>query len=325
MTTSQNPLPSGFGPRTTTSDVLDGVDLTGTVAIVTGGYSGLGLEVTRSLAAAGATVVVPARNADKAAAALTGIPRVEHDTLDLADPASVDSFADRFLASGRPLSVLINNGGVMAVPFARDERGYESHFATNHLGHFQLTQRLWPALVTARGARVVNLTSRAYRFSTVDFTDPHYADRDYEKWAGYGQSMSAKTLFTVALDSRGAAVNVRAFAVHPGTISTPLVRHLSTEELQAMGAADASGNRIDPVGAKTVEQGAATTVWAAVSGQLDGHGGLYLDDVDVAPLKDSTTDLYGAGVDSWVVDPAAAERLWALSERLLGRTFATSS
>lgn len=323
MTNPQTPLQSGFGAMTTTADVLDGRDLIGTVAIVTGGYSGLGREVTRSLAAAGATVIVPARDPRKAAEALAGIPRVEQETLDLADAVSIDAFADRFLASGRALDILINNGGIMAVPFSRDERGYESHFATNHLGHFQLTERLWPALVAGTGARVVSLTSRAYRFSNVDFDDPHFANRDYEKWSGYAQSMTAKALFAVALDTRGAEHGVRAFAVHPGTILTPLVRHLSIEELQALGAADTTGAPIDPVGAKTVEQGAATTVWAATSPQLDGRGGVYLDDVDIAPLKDTTTDLFGAGVDAWVVDPAAAARLWTLSEQLIGRAFGT--
>jgi NAD(P)-dependent dehydrogenase (short-subunit alcohol dehydrogenase family) len=323
MNTPQNPISSGFGPTTTAADVIGDHNLTGTTAIVTGGYSGLGLEATRVLAGAGATVIVPARDPEKARSALGGIAHVDVEALDLADPQSIDAFADRFLASGRPLDILINNAGIMAAPLSRDPRGYESHLATNHLGHFQLTQAVWPALVAADDARVINLTSRAYRFSNVDFDDPNYSEREYEKWGAYGQSMTAKTLFTVALDARGKAHGVRAFAVHPGTISTPIIRHLSVEELQALGAADEQGQPIQSPGAKTVEQGAATTVWAATSAQLEGLGGVYLDDADIAPLADSTVDLYGPGVDPWTVDPEAADRLWALSEKLLGRPFST--
>src|SRR5262244_4018299 len=159
MTTEQKPLKSGFGAKTTAREVLAGSDLTGKIAIVTGGYSGVGLETTRALAEAGATVVVPARTLEKARTALDGIPRVELETLELIDPASIDAFADRFLDSGRPLDILINNAGIMAPPLQRDARGYESQFATNHLGHFQLTARLWPALQRAGHARVVSVSS----------------------------------------------------------------------------------------------------------------------------------------------------------------------
>jgi NAD(P)-dependent dehydrogenase (short-subunit alcohol dehydrogenase family) len=319
MTSPQHPIGSGFGAATTASDVLEGQDLTGKTVIVTGGYSGLGLEVTRTLAGAGATVVVPARDPERARHALAGITGVEQEHLDLGSAGSIDAFATRFLESGRPLDGLINNGGIMAAPFSRDARGYESHLAINHLGHFQLTEKLSRALVQADGARVVSLTSRAYRFSPVDFDDPNYLQRAYEKWGAYAQSMTAKSLFAVALDARGRSYGVRSFAVHPGTIVTPLVRHLSTAELQGLGAADDQGNAIQPPGAKTIPQGAATTVWAATSPQLDGHGGAYLDDVDIASIVDSSADLYGPGVDSWAVDPDAADRLWALSEQLIGR------
>src|SRR5262245_41754572 len=173
MTSEQKTLPSGFGTKTTAREVLAGRDLTGKIAIVTGGYSGVGLETTRALAEAGATVVVPARTVEKARTALAGIPRVEIEKLELIDPVSIDAFTNSFLASSRPLDILINNAGIMASPLQRDARGYESQFATNHLGHFQLTVRLWPALQSAGNARVVSVSSSGIRFGGVDFDDPN--------------------------------------------------------------------------------------------------------------------------------------------------------
>jgi NAD(P)-dependent dehydrogenase (short-subunit alcohol dehydrogenase family) len=320
MPTPHQPLPSGFGPTTTAADVVAGQDLTGRTIIITGGAAGLGLEVTRVLAEAGAAVIVAARDQDRAAAALAPVPVVELEELDLASPGSIDAFADRFLATGRPLHVLINNAGFMAAPFAQDARGIESHFATNHLGHFQLTQRLWPALAQAGGARVVSLTSLAHRFSGVDFEDPNYTGRPYEKWSAYAQSVSAKSLFAVALDARGRDSLVRSFAVHPGTIPTGIGRHLSLEDLQGLGAVDEQGQPVDNPAYKSVPQGAATTVWAAVSPQLDGRGGVYLEDADIAVVVPD--DHQGpTGVHAWAVDPTAADRLWELSETLLGRPF----
>src|ERR1700722_2390328 len=155
MTTKQQALHTGFGEATTAQEVIGKTRLDGKVAIVTGGYVGVGLETTRALAGAGATVIVPARTPDKARAALAGMERVELETIELSDPATVDAFAARFLSSGRSLHMLVNNAGIMAVPFAKTARGFELQFATNHLGHFQLTARLWPALLKAQGARVV--------------------------------------------------------------------------------------------------------------------------------------------------------------------------
>ncbi|WP_025706943.1 SDR family NAD(P)-dependent oxidoreductase, partial [Paenibacillus graminis] len=201
------------------------------VAIVTGGYSGIGLETSRVLAEAGATVIVPARTPVKAKAAVSGIPRLELETLDLMDPASIDSFAMRFIASGRPLHFLINSAGIMAAPLTRDARGYESQFATNHLGHFQLTARLWPALQQAGRARVISVSSRAHRLGGVDLTDPNFERREYDKWKSYAQSKSANVLFAVALDGKAKAYGGRAFAVHPGLIpSSGIGRFLETEE-----------------------------------------------------------------------------------------------
>jgi NAD(P)-dependent dehydrogenase (short-subunit alcohol dehydrogenase family) len=310
MATEQKPLKSGFGAKTTAREVLAGRDLTGKIAIVTGGYSGVGLETTRALAEAGATVVVPARTQEKARAALAGIPRVEIETLELFDPASIDAFAGRFLGSGRSLDILINNAGIMAPPLKRDARGYESQLATNHLGHFQLTARLWPALKEAGKARVVSVSSTGISFGGVDFDDPNFERREYDKWKAYGQSKTANALFAVALDKRGQAHGVRAFSVHPGGILTDLVRYVSDEVLAFEGDL------------KTPEQGAATSVWCATSPQLEGKGGVYCMDVDIAEvITDFAPQGSGeqpTGVLPWAIDPDLAEQLWHLSEKMTG-------
>ena len=328
--TAQRPLPSGFGPATAAADVIEGVDLSGRLAIVTGGAGGIGLETVRVLHGAGAQVVVPARNADRARRALEDFDGVEVATLDLIDAASVEAFAAAFLASGRPLHLLVNNAGIMATPQATDADGHESQFATNHLGHFRLTRRLWPALVAAGaagGARVVALSSRGHRFSPVDFDDLDFAQRAYEPFTAYGQSKTANSLFAVELDRRGRAEGVRAFAVHPGTIvDTALIRHLDTDAIKAAGAMDADGRAVlDPEQQlKSVGQGAATTVWAATSPQLDGHGGVYCENCDISPaVATGDTDAWKAsagapGVLPYAVDPEAAARLWEVSERLTG-------
>jgi NAD(P)-dependent dehydrogenase (short-subunit alcohol dehydrogenase family) len=218
MSTKQAPIPSGYSAQTTALAVIAKLRLDDVTAIVTGGYAGVGLETTRTLSGAGATVIVPARTVDKARAALESVENVEIDSLDLFDPASIDAFAARFLASGRPLHLLVNNAGIMATSLARDARGFESQFATNHLGHFQLTARLWPALRNAQGARVVCLSSRGHARAAVDFEDAHFQRRAYDKWLAYGQSKTANALFALALDTRGQAHGVRAFSVHPGPI-----------------------------------------------------------------------------------------------------------
>ncbi|MFE2821538.1 oxidoreductase [Streptomyces sp. NPDC059271] len=329
MTTAQQPLPSGFGPASTAEEVAAGVDLTGRVAIVTGGYSGIGLETVRVLRAAGAEVVVPARDAARAAAALEGIDGVEVAAMDLIDPVSVDAFADGFLASGRPLHLLVASAGIMATPLTRDARGYEAQFATNHLGHFQLVSRLRPALRAAGGARVVVVSSRGHRFSPVDLDDPNFEHTPYEPFLAYGRSKSANALFAVELDRRGRADGVRAFAVHPGTIvDTGLAKHLSEDALRAAGAVEEDGTPVRDSARqlKTVPQGAATTVWCATSPALEGLGGVYCENCDISPLvpeEDRQAWLRDekapAGVLAYAVDPEQAARLWELSERLTAR------
>ena len=323
MPSLQTPIHSGFGPATTAQDVLAGMNLSGKTAIVTGGYSGIGTETSRALRAAGARVIVPARDIAKAKAALDGMD-VEIAAMDLADPSSIDAFADAFVATGSPLHILINSAGIMACPLTRDARGYEMQFATNHLGHFQLTTRLWPALLRAGGARVVALSSLGHRYAPVDFDDPNFERREYDRWIAYGQSKTANALFALGLDARGKRHGIRAFAVHPGRIVTDLVRHMSVEELQKIGALDEHGQPIVDLarGLKSLAQGAATSIWAATSPQLDALGGVYCEDCDIAalnPEEDAGTPgsaTMSSGVRPWAVDPDAADRLWTLSEHM---------
>lgn len=313
--TPQKPLGSGFGATTTAREVVAGLDLRGRIALVTGGHAGIGLETTRALAGAGATVVVGARAPERAREALAGMGGVEVDALDLLDPASIDAFARRFGDSRRPLHLLVCNAGIMACPLTRDRRGFEWQLATNHLGHFQLTARLWPALERAGGARVVAVSSRGHQRSNVDLEDPHFERRSYEKWTAYGQSKTANILFAVALDARARKHGVRAFALHPGGIRTDLTRFLEPGEFERLLASLPAGFAL-----KTPEQGAATSVWCATSPRLEGLGGVYCEDADVAELL--AGDVPGArGVKPYAIDPAAADRLWAASERWTGVAF----
>jgi NAD(P)-dependent dehydrogenase (short-subunit alcohol dehydrogenase family) len=318
--TPQHRIGSGFGARSTAAEVLSGLDLAGATAIVTGGYSGLGLETTKALAGAGAQVVVPARRPEHARQVLAeaGVPaqRVDVDVLDLADQDSVKAFAARFLESGRPLDILINNAAVMAAPESRVGPGWESQFATNHLGHFTLANLLWPALAAGAGARVVALSSTGHKLSAIRFDDPQFGT-GYDKWKAYGQAKTANSLFAVQLDRLGRGSGVRAFAVHPGGIMTELQRHLPREEMMAAGWIDAGGN-VDPR-FKSPAQGAATATWAATSPQLAGMGGVYCEDCDIAEPTDPGSPMARfAGVDPHAVDPVDAAKLWTLSAALTG-------
>jgi NAD(P)-dependent dehydrogenase (short-subunit alcohol dehydrogenase family) len=317
-TTAQHPLSSGFSARSTATEVLAGIDLTGRTAMVTGGYSGLGIETVAALHAAGARVIVPARRPEVAGAALAarGLSAVEVETLDLADLVSVRALAERFLATGRSIDILINNAAVMASPETRVGDGWESQFATNHLGHFVLTNLLWPALTADGGARVVALSSTGHKLSGIRFDDPQFT-AGYDKWQAYGQAKTANSLFAVQLDVLGAGHGVRAFAVHPGGIMTELQRHLPREEMITAGWMTEDG--VVNAQFKSPEQGAATSVWAATSRLLDGKGGVYCEDCDIAePTEPGSASARVRGVNPHAIDPDAAARLWALSAELTG-------
>ncbi|MFE9768668.1 SDR family NAD(P)-dependent oxidoreductase [Streptomyces sp. NPDC005808] len=313
MTTAQHKIGSGFGARSTAADVLEGIDLSGKLAIVTGGYSGLGLETTRALTKVGAHVVVPARRPSTAREALDGIEGVEVDELDLGDLDSVRAFAEGFLSSGRTVDLVINNAGIMACPETRVGPGWEAQFATNHLGHYALVNRLWPAIAPG-GARVVSVSSGGHHNSAIRWDDVEFTT-GYDKWEAYGQAKTANVLFAVQLDLLGRESGVRAFSLHPGGILTPLQRHLSQAEMMERGWIDEEGELLHPEAFKSPEQGAATQVWAATSPQLTGMGGVYCEDCDIAepaPAQERT------GVKAYTIDPEQAARLWELSAELTG-------
>ncbi len=315
----QRPIGSGFGAKSTAAEVIRGTDLTGRNWIVTGGYSGIGIETVRALVSAGAAVTVPARSPEKARDALADLSgAVEIADTDLADLASVRRFADAYLASGRPLHGLINNAGVMACPLARIGNDWEYQFAVCHLGHFELARRLETSLKKANGARVVALSSIAHARSGIQWDDPHFRSHPYDKWVAYGQAKTADALFALGLNRRWGADGVRAFSVHPGGILTPLQRHLPDEEMVALGWKNPDGTIPAAVQAsfKSPQAGAATSIWCATSPQLDALGGVYCEDCDVAQLATADSPRW-SHVRSWACDDAAAERLWDLSIEMI--------
>lgn len=309
--TEQLPIRSGFGYRTTAEEVLRNLDLTGRTALVTGGYSGLGLETTRALIQAGAHVIIPARRMDTAEQALYGLRNVEIEEMDLADLTSIQSFSRRILDRNLSIDLAILSAGIMACPETRVGPGWEAHFAINHLGHFALINTLWPAFVADGGARIVSVSSGAHGITPIRWGDVHF-EQGYEKFEAYGQSKTANILFAVELDKRGYHQDVRAFSVSPGAILTPLQRHLSKEEMIDLGWIDEHGELADP-NFKTPQQGAATQVWAATSPMLDRVGGVYCVDCDITKMaQEGVHD----GVKDYAVDSQEAFRLWKLSAEL---------
>ena len=299
------------GHHTTAAQALQGADLTGRLAVVTGGYSGLGLAATRALSAAGAHVLVGARRPGTAAEALDGITGADVDRLDLGDLDSVAAFAARLLATGRGVDIVINNAGIMACPETRVGPGWEAHFATNHLGHYALVNHLAPALTDT--ARVVAVASSGHFLSGIRWDDPHFTT-GYDGWLAYGQSKTANALFALHLDGLLPARS-HAYAVHPGSILTPLQRHVPHQTQADLGWITPDGSL--PPGFKTPEQGAATAVWAATSPDLDGHGGAYCQDCRLARPAE-TDDMLTGGYKPWVRDREAAARLWDLSAAQTG-------
>jgi len=315
-------IKSPFGAYTDARDVVAGHDLTGKVAIVTGGATGIGIETARALAEAGAEVVIAVRKPDLAEAAVADIAKtakgkVSWSMLDLSSFKSIRAFAERW--GDRPLNLLINNAGVMACPLAYTEDGLEMQIGTNHFGHFLLSVLLAPSLVagakaSGKTSRLVSLSSIGHRRSPVNFEDPNFRDRPYDKWESYGQAKTANALFAVGFTQRFKDQGVFANAVMPGGIMTPLQRHLPLEEQKAMGWIDDDGKVRD--GFKTTQQGASTSVWAAVGDELEGVGGLYLEDLrQAAPW---TKESGWSGVMPYALDPEQADRLWTLSVETTG-------
>ncbi len=318
-----------FGFSSTTDEVLEGHDLSGKTVLVTGGYSGLGFETSRAMAAKGAHVILSGRDAGKLAQAASDLAEqagASFDTLEC-DLASLDSVR----AAGKEanerfdkLDLLINNAGVMACPKGETADGFERQFGTNHLGHFLLSNLLVPLLEKGVDARIVALSSRAHFQSPVHLDDPNYENREYEKWESYGQSKTANALFALEADKRLKTHGIRAFSVHPGGIMTNLGRHLSEEDVTALRArlakaAEAAGNEGgNSATFKTVEQGAATTCWVATSQDVLEHGGAYCEDCHVSPVDDESPV---EGVRSYAADPAAAARLWEMSEEAVSERF----
>lgn len=316
-------ITSPFGAKSTAREVVAGHDLSGRTAIVTGAATGIGVETARALALAGAEVIIAARKPDlgeEVANAINeevGSKRVSFGMLDLSSLAAVRHFANVW--GDRRVDLLINNAGVMASPLMRTADGFEMQFGTNHLGHFLLSVLLAPNLVAAAKAsgkrsRLVSLSSIGHRRAGVNFDDPNYEHRDYDKWEAYGQAKTANSLFAVGFDKRFKDQGVNANAVMPGGIMTPLQRHMSIEEQRAMGWLDENDKPRE--GFKSTEQGAATSVWAAVGGELEGVGGLYLEDCNQAvPWSQERP---WNGVMPHALDPEAADRLWDLSVKTVG-------
>jgi NAD(P)-dependent dehydrogenase (short-subunit alcohol dehydrogenase family) len=311
MVSTQRPLGSGFGHRSTAEEVLAGIDLHGTCALVTGGHSGLGLETTRALTHAGAQVIVATRDLGAATKAIGGMDKVDAIHLDLANLSSVAATVRGILSSGRKLNLLVANAGIMACPESRVGRGWEAQFATNHLGHFALTLGLLPVMAAA--SRVVVVSSLGHHAAPMQWGDLQFTN-GYDKWRAYGQSKTANALFAVHLDHLVADRGIRAFSLHPGKIFTPLQRYLERADMIAQGWIDRDGKPADPE-FKTIAQGAATQVWAATSRALDGYGGVYCEDCDIARTATPADD---CGVCDYAIDPAEAERLWHLSLDFVG-------
>jgi NAD(P)-dependent dehydrogenase (short-subunit alcohol dehydrogenase family) len=316
------PITSRFGAYTPAAEVVAGIDLSGLNAIVTGAGSGIGVETARALAMAGADVVLAVRRPDAAAAVAQeinamGMGSARAEQIDLSSFASIRAFAARW--GDRPLSILINNAGVMACPLSRTEDGLEMQIGTNHFGHYLLSVLLASALergaTPERLSRLVSLSSIGHRRSPVNFDDPQYLTRPYDKWEAYGQAKTANSLFAVGFNARFQDRGITANAVMPGGIMTPLQRHLPKEEMIAFGWIDENGKVNERF--KTPEQGASTSVWAAVGPELEGVGGLYLENCGEAAPFDRANPF--VGVMDYALDPGAADRLWTLSEEVVGQ------
>lgn len=318
-----------FGQYSTTDEVLDGIDLSGKRILVTGVSAGLGVETARVLVAHGADVVGAARDLDKARRATRQVVpgaqggSLELVELDLASFASVRACADALNTDGRPFDIIICNAGVMACPLGKTADGFETQFGTNHLGHFLLVNRI--AGLLKDGGRLVTLSSAGHRFSDVDLDDPNFDHTAYEPFIAYGRSKTANILFAVEFDRRHRDRGVRATAVHPGGIQTELARHMSEADMAALvenvqKVNEAAGR--PPFAFKSIPQGAATSVWAAIVADAEAVGGHYCEDCHVAEVTtDGDAFSISGGVRPYALDPIKAEALWLASEEMVGERF----
>ncbi|MDR2813424.1 MAG: SDR family NAD(P)-dependent oxidoreductase [Prevotellaceae bacterium] len=336
----QHPITTKWNHSTIAMDIMEGVDLRGKNAIVTGGYTGFGIETTKALVSAGAHVTVLARDVERAKSNLRKVENVEIEYFDLLIPESIDAVAEKFLASGKALHILINHAGIINTPLTRDKRGYELQLATNMLGHFELTAKLYPALVKANGARIVNVSSRGHRAGGVIFDDINFNHTEYNGMVAYAQSKTALILFTLKLDELAQKDSIRAFAVHPGPIPSTdifaesgvgidsefkvslkrnLAKFMRTFNITALQNFVRYPKNIGDV-YKNVQQGAATSVWCAVSDDLKGKGGVYCEDSNIAVVVPNGS-MAPFGIRPWALDIEAAERLWKLCEEMTGVKF----
>ncbi|MEX0445837.1 SDR family NAD(P)-dependent oxidoreductase [Xenorhabdus sp. SGI246] len=311
--TAQKPIKSGFNASSTATDVLEGLELKGKTAFITGGHSGIGFEATKALSAAGVHVVVGARDVELAARSLSELINITILPLDLSDISSVKKLASIVTANRYQFDYVLCNAGIMACPKRRVGSGWESQFATNHVGHYVLVNLIWHNIRS--GGRVVCVSSAGHHNSPIRWNDIQFTT-GYDKWLAYGQSKTANILFALQLDSYGKSRDIRAFSLHPGKIFTPLQRHLTNEEMVGEGWVDEAGNPIDPT-FKSTAQGAATEIWAATSPMLNGLGGLYCEDCDVTALAAEYSEPF-VGVCEYAVDPQEALRLWKFTANLTG-------
>lgn len=319
---THEPISTPFTATSTADEVLQGVDLTGVRAIVTGASSGIGVETARALTAAGAEVTLAVRNTTAGHAVAdaiersTGANRPRALSLDLADRITVTRFAE---AWDGPLHLLVNNAGLVTGGLERTREGWELQFATNHLGHFALATGLHDALALGAserdGARIVSVSSTAHMRSGIHFDDIHFERRSYDPQIAYAQSKTANSLFAVEATRLWAADGIVANAVNPGGVATGLQRNFTTQQKESLDVAEAAG----VFAYKTVEQGAATSIVAAVAPEFARTGGHYLDDAREAYTVPNDAELaqHPHGVKEWALDPAAAERLWATSADLI--------